>query len=93
MLALSLSLSSSSLLLRVLLRRAVVAVVLLLLALLFPVLVVGTAINIGLPSLSECFEIDFVDLDDAFLTEIGLLLDDLLGLLLPILAKWWGWIG
>ena len=67
--------------------------VLLLLALLFPVLVVGTAINIGLPSLSECFEIDFVDLDDAFLTEIGLLLDDLLGLLLPILAKWWGWIG
>ena len=67
--------------------------VLLLLALLFPVLVVGTAINIGLPSLSECFEIDFVDLDDAFLTEIGLLLDDLLGLLLPILVKWWGWIG
>lgn len=67
--------------------------VFLLLALLFPVLVVGTAINIGLPSLSECFEIDFVDLDDAFLTEIGLLLDDLLGLLLPILAKWWGWIG
>ena len=67
--------------------------VFLLLALLFPVLVVGTAINIGLPSLSERFEIDFVDLDDAFLTEIGLLLDDLLGLLLPILAKWWGWIG
>lgn len=67
--------------------------VFLLLALLFPVLVVGTAINIGLPSLSECFEIDFVDLDDAFLTEIGLLLDDLLGLLLPILVKWWGWIG
>ena len=62
-------------------------------ALLFPALVVGTAINIGLAFLRECFEIDFVDLDDAFLTEIGLLLDDLLGLLLPILVKWWGWIG
>ncbi len=49
------------------------------------ILASGTAMNVGLPFLRECFAFASLEIDEAFLTAMGL--DEDLGLLLPMITS------